>query len=258
MVYHNGKKHMRASTEGPESHPHKHGRPVIKLLVLAGLIGLALFLYQRFGASLNLASIAAGEAELRDYQAANPYRMLLFAFAIYVTVTGLSLPGALVITVLVGWVFGFWQGVLLVSFASTLGATFAFLVSRFLLRDLVQSKFSGRLKHFNEALGREGPFYLFTLRLIPVVPFVAINLVMGLTPIRTRTYWWISQVGMLPGTMAYVFAGSELPSLRQLADNGVKGLVSPGLIAAFVLLGLFPIAVKKLVARFKKNQPAIS
>ena len=121
-------------------------------------------------------------------------------------------------TLVVAWYFGFWKGLVLVSFASTCGATLAFLLSRYLLRDIIQSKFGERLKTFNESLDREGAFYLFTLRLIPAVPFFVINVVMGLTRIRTTTFWWISQVGMLAGTCVYVYAGSNIPSLSQLVD----------------------------------------
>jgi uncharacterized membrane protein YdjX (TVP38/TMEM64 family) len=150
----------------------------------------------------------------------------------------------------------------LVSFASTAGATVAFLTSRYLLRESVQSKFGPRLQSFNRHLEQEGAFYLFTLRLVPLVPFFVINLVMGLTALRARTFWWVSQVGMLPGTLVYVYAGSSVPNLSQLADKGVAAVFSPSqglqLALAFTLLGIFPIAVKYTMKYFtsaRRSQP---
>ena len=177
------------------------------------------------------------------------------AFGIYTLVTGFSLPGAAIMTLALGWFFGFGRAFVLVSFASTAGATLAFLISRFLLREWVQTRFRDRLTGFNDALQREGAFYLFTLRLIPVVPFFVINLVMGLTPLPVRTFWWVSQVGMLPGTAVFVYAGSQFPSLQMLAEKGAKGILSPQLILAFVILGLFPLVVKKVMNRFHPSNP---
>ncbi len=178
------------------------------------------------------------------------------AFTTYVAVTGLSIPGATVLTLAYGWFFGFWRGLLIVSLASTLGATLAFLLARFLLRDAVQSRFGDRLKTFNEALKREGAFYLFTLRLIPLVPFFVLNLVMGLTPIKTLTYWWVSQLGMLPGTALFVYAGSSVPDLATLADKGTSGILTPNVLIAFALLGIFPLAVKHIM-RWTGKQPTL-
>jgi len=166
---------------------------------------------------------------------------------------------AAVISLGIAWLFksmfgelqGFFVAVVIISFASTSGATLAFLMSRFLFRDVIQHKFGDRLKSFNEALEREGAFYLFTLRLIPAVPFFAINLVMGLTPIRVWTYWWVSQVGMLAGTVVYVNVGSNFPSLQNLADDGPAVVFDLQTVFAFILLGIFPIAVKKIMARFR-------
>lgn len=234
--------------------PAQSGNPAVKILVLIAVVGLAVFGYVKYGNALSLENLATKESALRDYQLNNPILVIGIAFAIYVAVTGLSLPGAAVLTLVVGWFFGFWQALLMVSFASTSGATLAFLISRFLLRHSIQTKFGERLKGFNEALEREGAFYLFTLRLIPAVPFFVINLVMGLTPIRTATFWWVSQVGMLPGTAVFVYAGSQFPSLQTLAEKGAKGILTPQLFVAFVLLGLFPFAVKKIMAKIKQPQ----
>ncbi|MFV1995807.1 MAG: TVP38/TMEM64 family protein [Verrucomicrobiales bacterium] len=227
----------------------------LKIVLLLAFAGLALFGYLRFGDSLTLESLAGKEASLRDYQASAPLLVVGVAFLVYVAVTGLSIPGAAVLTLSFGWFFGFWEGLLVVSFASTAGATLAFLFSRFLLRDTIQSKFGNRLVGFNQALEREGPFYLFTLRLIPVVPFFVINLVMGLTPLRTWTFWWISQVGMLAGTAVFVYAGASVPTLSTLAEKGLKGIVSPQLLVAFVVLGIFPILVEKIMGRLRPAPP---
>ena len=216
----------------------------------------------RYGHLLSLTYLAERELALRQFQADHPLLVYGIAFAVYVTATGLSLPGAAPLTLVYGWYFGWLRGVVLISFASTAGATVAFLMSRYLLRDSVQSKFGHRLVTFNRRLEEEGAFYLFTLRLIPAVPFFVINLVMGLTPIRAMTYWWVSQVGMLPGTIVYVYAGSRVPNLTVLAEDGAAAVFSPGqliqIAIAFTVLGLFPLVTKKLVARFlSKPSPTV-
>lgn len=225
--------------------------PWTKLIVLAAFIAATVFLYLNFGDSLNLSELAKKEVQLRDWQQQAPFIVFGAAFLIYVTATGFSIPGATVLTLLFGWYFGFARGLILVSFASTMGATLAFIISRFLLRDSIQDRFGDRLSKFNTALEKEGAFYLFSLRLIPVVPFFVINLVMGLTPIRTRTYWWVSQLGMLPGTMAFVYAGASVPDLKTLDQKGLSGIISPQLIIAFIILGLLPITLKKIISKFK-------
>jgi pyruvate/2-oxoglutarate dehydrogenase complex dihydrolipoamide dehydrogenase (E3) component/uncharacterized membrane protein YdjX (TVP38/TMEM64 family) len=186
---------------------------------------------------LSLDNLRALQADVQAYYAAGPLRTGLLFFAAYVAVTGLSLPGAAVLTLAAGAIFGLAWGVVIVSFASTIGATLAFLASRFLLRDWVQARFGSRLKAINEGVEKEGAFYLFALRLVPVIPFVAINLLMGLTPMRVWTYFWVSQVGMLAGTVAYVYAGVKLGEFQLTA----------GLFAAFAVLGLFPLLAKKLL-----------
>lgn len=179
------------------------------------------------------------------------HRVLVIAgyFLIYVLTTSLSLPGASPLGMAGGALFGFWVATLVVSFASTIGATLACLISRFLLRDWVQSKFSDKIVKVNEGIEKEGAFYLFTLRLIPLFPFWMINLVMGLTKMTLLKFYWVSQVGMLPGTMVYVNAGKELAKIES-----VKGIFSPSLIISFALIGIFPIAVKKLVAFYRKKR----
>jgi len=220
----------------------------LKLVVVSLVAVVLVVAYARFGDMLTLDHLATQETQLRSVQQQHPLLIYGVALAIYVAVTGLSLPGATVLTLVFGWYFGLVRGVVLVSFASTAGATAAFLLSRFLFRDAIERRFGQRLANFNRSLEREGPFFLFTLRLIPAVPFFVINAVMGLTPIRGRTFWWVSQLGMLPGSAVYVYAGSSVPTLRALADHGIQAVFTPRqlthILIAFVLLGLFPLAVR--------------
>ena len=219
-----------------------------KLGVFVVVAIFAAVLYTQFGSYLSLESLAKQETALRDYQAQHPVLVFAIAFLICVTVTGLSLPGATVLTLVFGWYFGFLECLVLVSFASTLGATIAFLFSRYLFRDAITNRFGDRLTKFNESLEREGPFYLFTLRLIPAVPFFIVNAVMGLTPLKTWAFWWISQIGMLPGTAVFCYAGSSVPNLATLAEKGINAAFSPSqmaqIIGAFVLLGVFPLIAR--------------
>ncbi|QDU39291.1 TVP38/TMEM64 family inner membrane protein YdjZ [Maioricimonas rarisocia] len=208
----------RSSDDSDATDQPSGGIPWIKMGVLVAFGAVIAIAYTQFREQLSLDYLAEQESALREFRSGNPILVYGVAFLTYVAVTGLSLPGATGMTLLMGWYFGFWRALVLVSFASTTGATIAFLLSRYLLRETVQRKFGDRLSGFNEALRREGAFYLFTLRLIPAVPFFVINVVMGLTPIRVWTYWWVSQVGMLAGTMVYTYAGASIPTLDQLAD----------------------------------------
>lgn len=215
---------------------------VLGLLVLVAMAG-----YWLLGDRLSFEYLATQESALREYRHSYPFWAMSVAFAIYVAVAGFSLPGAFVLTLAIGWYFGFWQGLLVVSLGSTAGATMAFLMTRYLFQSWVQQKFAHRLASIHEAFDREGAFYLFTLRLIPAVPFFVINIVMGLTKIRAITFWWVSQLGMLPGTAAYVYAGSTVPSLKQLAEEGVGKVISWQLLLAFAILGLLPLVIKRLM-----------
>ena len=222
--------------------------------MFAVLVAIAGTLSAFVGDELSFDNLAEREMSLRQYQEAHPVLVLGFAFLFYVLVTGLSLPGATVMSLSYAWFFGFWRGIVLVSFASTAGATVAFIMSRTLFRDVINHRFGKQLEVFNKALDEEGAFYLFSLRLIPIVPFFVINAVMGLTRLRVATFWWVSQVGMLPGTLAYVYAGSTVPDLQTLADKGAAA-VPPQLLVAFVILGILPIALKKLVAVLRPKKP---
>lgn len=219
----------------------KKSKLLVFALIAAGIVAFFAFdLKQYFTLDYFQAQRAVIDAEVQ----ARPLRAALLFFAAYVAVTGLSLPGAAIMTLVAGAVFGLLWGTLIVSFASTLGATLAFLASRFLLRDWVQGKFGDKLKPVNEGVDREGAFYLFALRLVPAFPFFAVNLLMGLTPIRTWTYYWVSQIGMLAGTVVFVYAGTQLGAFK----------ISAGLLLAFALLGIFPLLAKKALDALKARK----
>ena len=207
-------------------------------IVISALIGLFFFL--DLGQYLSLGYLKEQKEALVAYRELNPLSAAALTFSLYVVVTALSVPGATVMTLAIGAIFGLAWGTLLVSFASTIGATLAFLIARFLLRDFVQQRYGEKLAKMNRGVEQDGAFYLFGLRLVPLFPFFVINLAMGLTPIRTWTYYWVSQVGMFAGTLVYVNAGTQLGKLDSLS-----GILSPQLLLSFVLLGLFPLAAKK-------------
>ncbi|SDB08806.1 Uncharacterized membrane protein YdjX, TVP38/TMEM64 family, SNARE-associated domain [Desulfonatronum thiosulfatophilum] len=222
----------------------------VLILVVVALIG-AFFLFD-LGQYLSLDYIKDSQHRFQALYADKTFTVIAVYMAVYILATSLSLPGAAVLTLAGGALFGLLVGTVVVSFASTIGATLACLASRFVLRDWVQRRFGQRLATVNEGVEREGSFYLFTLRLVPIFPFWIINLVMGLTRMKLRTFFWVSQVGMLPGTLVYVNAGRELGRIESMGD-----ILSPGLILSFVLLGIFPLATKKIMAwyRSRKDMP---
>jgi len=222
-------------------------KKAILVLVLLGAI-VAYFVFD-LGQILSLENFKASQADIVAAKDANPVLYLSGFFLLYVAVTGLSIPGAAIMTLIAGALFGVLIGTIIVSFASTLGATLAFLSARFVLRDWVQGKFGERLRAIDEGLEKDGAFYLFTLRLIPVFPFFVINLLMGLTRIKTRTFFWVSQLGMLPATIVFVNAGTQISRIESTA-----GLLSPTLIASFVALALFPWAAKAIVALVTRSR----
>ncbi len=221
-----------------------------KLLVLSiVIIGLGAWWFFDLGSYLQLDRLQAGVAQLKEYRESQPLAAGLMYFAIYLMVTALSLPGAAIMTLAGGALFGFWYALLLASFASSLGATAAFMVSRILLRDWVQKRFARQLDSVNKGFERDGPFYLFTLRLVPVFPFFVINLLMGLLPISVWRFYWVSQIGMLAGTAVYVNAGTQLGELRSL-----QGILSLELLGSFVLLGLFPWLARSLIRAWQRRR----
>jgi dihydrolipoamide dehydrogenase len=214
----------------------------IALIVTIAALIVAFFVFD-LGRFFSIDYFRSQQAAFDEFYRANPFLTAAVFFAIYVAVTGLSLPGAALMTLVAGAIFQLWWGTVIVSFASSIGATLAFLASRFLFREWVQGRFGDRLRAINDGVAREGAFYLFTLRLVPLFPFFVINLVMGLTPLRTRTFYWVSQLGMLAGTFVYVNAGTQIARIDSLKD-----VLSPALFISFVLLGIFPLIARRIVA----------
>jgi pyruvate/2-oxoglutarate dehydrogenase complex dihydrolipoamide dehydrogenase (E3) component/uncharacterized membrane protein YdjX (TVP38/TMEM64 family) len=223
----------------------------MKRLPIILLIAAAIVAWFQFdlGQYLTLDALKARQGDIAALYAANPAVVIGGYFAAYVALTALSFPGAAIMTLAGGAIFGLGLGLLIVSFASTIGATLAFLTSRYLLRDWVQGKFGARLAAINAGMERDGAFYLFSLRLVPVFPFFVVNLLMGLTPIRTLTYFWVSQIGMLLGTAVYVNAGTQLAGISSLRD-----VASPGLLVSFAALGLLPWIGKAVMGALKRRR----
>ena len=218
---------------------------MIKKIVFVSLIAVAVMTFFALGFNeyLSLEGVKQLQVDLASWRADRPVLLAMSLFSSYVLIAALSLPGAAVMTLLVGAIFGLGWGLLITSFASSIGATLAFLMTRYVLRDTIQRRFGERLKSINDGVTREGSFYLFSLRLVPVFPFFLINMLMALTPIKLRQFYWVSQLGMLPGTLVYVNAGSQLSELTSLS-----GILSPSLLFSFVLLGVFPLVAKKALA----------
>lgn len=215
--------------------------------IIATLI--AAFIYLDAGQYLNFEYFKSQQQAFEQFYQANLILTVISYFVIYVLVTALSLPGATILTLAGGALFGLLFGTVIISFASTVGATLAFLMSRFLLREFVQKRFGDKLQAINDGIEKEGAFYLFSLRLIPLFPFFVINLVMGLTPIKTLRYYWVSQLGMFPGTIVYVNAGTQLGALES-----PTGIFSLPVLLSFAALGLFPLIAKKSIGAYKARQ----
>ncbi len=222
-------------------------KKIIVLGLLVAVIGV--FLVFDLGQFLTLDYIKLQQSGLNDFYQQNTVLTITGFFLLYVVVTGASLPGAAIMTLVGGAIFGLLNGVIIISFASSIGATLAFLVSRFVLRDSVENKFGENLKAINEGIEKDGAFYLFALRLVPAFPFFIINLVMGLTHLKTWTFYWVSQLGMLAGTLVYVNAGTQLAQIES-----VSGILTFPLISSFVLLAMLPFIGRKIVNLIKRNQ----
>ena len=223
-----------------------------KVILLVALLISFSVVYFNFGHLLTLEQVKAFHQNVQNDIQANLLMYSAIYFISYVVVTALSIPGAAVVTLLGAALFGFWWSLLLVSFASTIGATIAFLSSRYLLREWVDSKFKDKLVAINEGVEKDGAFYLLTLRLIPVFPFFLINLLMGLTKISVGRFYLFSQLGMLPGTMVYLNAGTQLSEITSLS-----GLISPQILGSLALLGLFPIMIKFVMAQIQKRRSQV-
>jgi pyruvate/2-oxoglutarate dehydrogenase complex dihydrolipoamide dehydrogenase (E3) component/uncharacterized membrane protein YdjX (TVP38/TMEM64 family) len=221
-----------------------------KLLLLAAVVcAIVVFVAFDLGRYLSLDYLKQSQAGFANLYAQRPLMVVATYFGLYVLVTALSFPGAAILTLAGGAIFGLGWGLLIVSFASTMGATLAFLTARFVLRDSIEAKFAKRLADINQGIQKDGAFYLFTLRLVPLVPFFVINLVMGLTTMRVWVFYAVSQLGMLAGTAVFVNAGTQLSQITSL-----KGILSPALIGSFVLLGVFPLLARKAVDAIKRRQ----
>ena len=220
----------------------------LSLLLLAA-IGVGLFFFYDLNQLLTLDGLKGSMAQFDQYKAQSPLLVIGGFFLLYILVTALSLPGAAILTLAAGALFGLAQGLLVASFASSIGATLAFLVSRYLLRDTIKKRFPERLTAIDTGVEKEGAFYLFTLRLVPVFPFFLINLLMGLTAIKSWTFYWVSQIGMLAGTFVFVNAGTQLAQIDSLS-----GILSLDLILSFALLGVFPLIAKSLINAIKKRR----
>ncbi len=215
----------------------------------AVIVLVAVFFLYDLGQYFNLEYLKAQQAVMDAYYADKPLVTALSFFFLYVVITGLSLPGAAILTLAAGAIFGLLWGTVISSFASTLGATLAFLFSRYLFREAIQNRFADKLGAINKGVAEDGAFYLFTLRLALLFPYFVINLVMGLTPIKALTFFLVSQAGMLAGTIVYVNAGTQIAKIEQLKD-----IASPDLILSFVLLGIFPLLAKKTVDYLKRRK----
>jgi uncharacterized membrane protein YdjX (TVP38/TMEM64 family) len=218
----------------------KRNKKIVVLLIFAALIGA--FFYFDLNQYLSFDYIKSQQANLSAKVQDNFWLAASVFFITYIIATALSLPGAGILTIVGGAIFGLFSGTILVSFASTLGATLAFLSARFMFRDAVKDKFGARLESLEKGIEKDGAFYLLSLRLVPAVPFFIVNLLMGLTSIKTSTYYGFSQLGMLPGTIAYVYVGTQLANI-----SSPKDIISPGILIAFAVLGLLPITMRKLV-----------
>ena len=218
------------------------------ILALGTILGVSFFIFD-LDQYLTLNYLKQQQEAFGSFYAENRFLTIAIYMAIYILVTALSLPGATIMTLAGGALFGLWTGLIAVSFASTIGATLAFLVSRFILRDWVQDKFGNKLSALNSGVEKDGAFYLFSLRLVPIFPFFMINLAMGLTPLKTALFYIVSQIGMLPGTFVYVNAGTQISKIES-----ASGILSPGLLFSFILLGIFPIIAKKILEAVKAGK----
>lgn len=223
---------------------------LILIAILAALI--ATFFVYDLGQYLSLDYLKSQKEALNQLYADKPLLIMAIFFVIYVAMTSLALPAATILTLAGGAIFGFGIGFLLVSFASSIGATISFILTRYLFHDAIESKFGARLAAINAGIEREGAFYVFGLRLVPLFPFVVVNSVLALTKIKTWTFYWSSQLGMLAGTAVYVNAGTQLANIESLRD-----IADPKLLISFALLGVFPILAKYTLSFLKRNKPDV-
>jgi len=220
-----------------------------KFILIIAVAAIAAFFYFDGGQYLSLEYFNSQREMIEQFQQRQPLLLAVIFFLIYIAVTALSLPGAAIMTLVAGALFGLGWGLLIVSFASTIGACLAFMLARSVLKDWVLARFSGHLQAINDGVRKEGEMYLFTLRLVPIFPFFVINLAMALTPIKLWSFYWVSQLGMLAGTAVFVNAGTQLAKV-----DGVGAILSAPLIGSFVLLGIFPWLAKFVLGRLQRTK----
>ena len=223
-------------------------KKLILIAILASLIGAFFFfgLHEVF----NLQYLQEKRGSFIELYQQNPFLIAGGFFLVYVAFAAHSLPAAAILTLAAGAIFGFWTGLILVSFASTIGATLAFLIARYILRDSMEKKFSNQLEKINQGVAKDGWLYCFSARLIPAFPFFVVNAVMALTKLKTLTFYWSSQLGMLPGTAVYVNAGTQISTIETLGD-----IASPKIIGSFLLLAIFPFTAKFIMSKIRKTDP---
>jgi len=221
------------------------------LLAIVVVVAVVAFFYFDLGQWLSLENLKSQQTALSAYVEDHFVFSILVFFALYVAVAAFSLPGATILTLAGGAIFGLLTGFVIISFASSIGALLAFLGARFLFRDAIKKRFADKLAPIEKGIKKDGAFYLLSLRLVPLFPFFVVNLLMGLTNLPARTFYFFSQLGMIPGTLAFVYAGTQLAKIQS-----VKDVLSPGLITAFVILGLLPITMRKLLQWFKEKKSA--
>lgn len=240
----------------PASHPSSNAHPQRRGLVLLVWVILGIGGFFLLDQSTRLGDwILDREAVWLAFLDLHPMVSALGVGCFYALWTGCSLPGAALLTLLVAWGFGFWMGLLVVSLASTTGATMAFLISRHFLQPLLRARWPERWKQFELGMRSQGPLFLFSMRLMPVVPFFMVNLLAGCAPMKCRTYWWVTQLGMLPGTLAYVYAGSVMPSVQVLLRADLKAIITPSMMLALIFLALLPLMISFCMRRWKRAQP---
>ena len=225
----------------------------LRVITLVVAVAIVIAIYPSVAGHFNLRALAEREEEIRAGQTAQPLLFLAVAFLAYTLAVAIGIPGSSALSVVIGWLFGFWVGLPLVSFAATLGALITFLVARYCLRGLIERRFAGPLKKFEARFGGDCPSCLFSLRLIPGVPNLITNILPSFTAMRASTFWWVSQLGMLPGTITFVYIGSNLPNLIVIVEKGASSLISPGLVVGFVALGLTPLIIRIVSGRFGKG-----
>jgi len=221
-----------------------------KKLILIAILAILIAAFFAFGLHehFNLQSLQAKRGDFQNLYKENPILIAGGFFLVYVAFTALSLPAAAILTLGAGAVFGFWTGLILVSFASSIGATIAFLIARYVFRDAMEKKFGSQLEKVNEGVTKDGWLYCFSARLIPAFPFFVVNVVMALTKLKTLTFYWSSQLGMLAGTAVFVNAGTQISNIEKIAD-----ILSPKIIGSFILLAVFPVIAKFVMSKLKKE-----